>query len=182
MTSLPGEPGSYLLCMTLREPRAVRVGRLGPVRFESGIYLYSGSARGSGGLRARLGRHLNGSGRERWHVDYLRRVAAVAGYAYLVEEHPPEPRRIERVECAWSQALAARPGAWFPADGFGASDCPSGCRAHLVGFPLGSSLFEAWDRQTLRWLLNGLADAAGAAPEAIVFKVKWGEFEQPFRF
>jgi hypothetical protein len=38
------------------------------------------------------------------------------------------------LECGWSQALLALPGACVPAAGFGASDCCSGCPAHLVHF------------------------------------------------
>jgi Uri superfamily endonuclease len=39
------------------------------------------------------------------------------------------------LECAWSRALAALPGAMMPVRGLGASDCRSGCAAHLIGLP-----------------------------------------------
>ena len=38
------------------------------------------------------------------------------------------------LECVWSQALLELPGASAPVRGFGASDCHSGCEAHLVFF------------------------------------------------
>ena len=48
------------------------VGRLGVIQAERGYYVYVGSALGSGGLAARVGRHCRREKRLRWHVDYLR--------------------------------------------------------------------------------------------------------------
>jgi Uri superfamily endonuclease len=138
---LPKFPGTYALFLHLPESRQLRVGGLGELFFPAGDYIYLGSACGPGGLRARLGRHLRGHGTPRWHIDYLRELAPVSGYSYLkagqgaqnLPERSLMPGR-EKLECRWSQALAALPGASVPAPGFGASDCSAGCRAHLVAF------------------------------------------------
>ena len=125
----PVEKGSYALWMALEKATRVYVGRFGMVDFPHGDYIYLGSARGSGGLRARLRHHLRISYRPHWHIDFLRSVVIVRGVYYTVSEQP--------LECEWSQILARVSGAEIPVPGFGASDCNNGCAAHLVGFPEG---------------------------------------------
>ncbi|HZD57644.1 MAG TPA: GIY-YIG nuclease family protein [Anaerolineales bacterium] len=139
--ALPRVPGSYALFLNLPGACHFRVGRSGEFFFPSGDYVYLGSAFGPGGLGARLGRHLRGDGTPRWHIDYLRKIAQVCGYAYLEANQDVDdvPNRgtmhgPAKLECRWSQALAALPGASIPAPGFGASDCEAGCPAHLVAF------------------------------------------------
>lgn len=102
-----------------------------------GRYVYVGSAHGPGGLRARLGRHLRGDGRPHWHIDVLRAAARVEGYAYWTRDGV--------TECALAQALASLPGASIPLPHFGASDCRTGCPAHLVALPDRRPLAEMWD-------------------------------------
>jgi Uri superfamily endonuclease len=127
LDALPAHPGSYVLLLHVAHSRTLAVGRLEGVYFPAGFYAYAGSARGPGGLRARVGRHLRGDGRVRWHIDYLRAVAEVRAGYYLITDRS--------LECEWSQALAALPNARIPVVGFGASDCRAGCRAHLIQFP-----------------------------------------------
>ncbi len=127
--TLPVEPGSYALWLALKSPARIHVGRLGVVDFPAGDYLYLGSAHGSGGLKSRLRHHLRTANSPHWHIDYLRRVAAVYGIFYAVSEAP--------LECVWSQALVQAMTALKPAPGFGASDCHNGCGTHLVYFPEG---------------------------------------------
>lgn len=127
-TTLPADNGCYVLILQLSRARPITVGRSGKVLFPQGIYLYVGSAFGSGGLRSRVGRHLRGDGRWHWHIDYLRSVADVHGCFYTVADRS--------LECEWSQALAALPNATIPVPHFGSSDCRSGCEAHLIAFPL----------------------------------------------
>ncbi len=91
-------------------------------------------ARGPGGVRARLGRHLRGDGRPRWHVDFLRAHAAPLAWAWTTALPDEVPW-----ECLWSQALADLPSISVPVPGFGASDCRRGCLAHLLFCP-----WEAW--------------------------------------
>jgi Uri superfamily endonuclease len=110
------------------------VGRLGEALFPAGPMLYLGSARGPGGLKGRLGRHLqpNRAVSQHWHIDYLLRIAQVRAIAYLIqlELSPAAP-----LECLWSQALVRLPGGGVPQASSGASDCRMGCPAHLIASP-----------------------------------------------
>lgn len=120
-----GMPGTYVLALWLGTRRAVSVGRLGRHRFPAGWYLYAGSARGAGGLRARLERHERRLGprkRAHWHIDHLREHGAWGGAWIRRSEEP--------LECDWARALARLPDARTIVPGFGASDCR--CAAHLV--------------------------------------------------
>jgi Uri superfamily endonuclease len=123
---LPPAGGAYVLHLAVFFARPLVIEHLGRQHFPAGHYFYCGSARGAGGLRARVGRHVRGDGQPRWHIDYLRAVAEVREVFYTVTDIP--------LECAWSQALAQLPEAFIPTPGFGASDCRSGCGAHLIGF------------------------------------------------
>ena len=123
---IPRSPGTYLLVLHLDRDRTIRVGRLGEFRFPAGHYLYVGGARGPGGLRARLQRHLRGGARLHWHVDYLRRWATPVEAWYA----PGSQRR----ECLWQTALQTEASLCLPVRGFGASDCC--CPAHLFFSPV----------------------------------------------
>ncbi len=118
---LPAGPGSYLLALSLASPQRLAVGALGTFDFPAGLYLYCGSALGPGGIRARAGRHLEGRGAVRWHIDFLLRRAR------LREIWAREDTL--RLECLWANALAVSGLCEPAAPGFGASDCR--CRAHL---------------------------------------------------
>jgi len=121
---LPAEPGTYVLLLYLFGPFRIPVGRLGTFEVRAGFYLYVGSARGPGGLAARVARHLRHPKPLRWHVDFLRAYARPVGVWWAEE--------VERRECVWARVLARLPGASIPIPGFGASDCR--CPAHLVHF------------------------------------------------
>jgi Uri superfamily endonuclease len=127
MDDLPAQPGSYALILELTQPQVLEIGRLGGFGFPAGIYVYLGSARGPGGIRARVGRHLRSGDKLHWHFDYLRQTTEIRGFGYLLETGTT-------MECAWSQKLAASPDARIPVPGFGASDCQAGCPAHLIYF------------------------------------------------
>ena len=138
---LSSQAGSYALIMRCQTPVKVSVGSLGETLFPAGLYMYFGSAKGAGGLKARIGRHLQGRGAvHHWHIDYLMPWVIPIAFCYLVEQttkpalKPQTSDRPKPVECTWSQAAADLPGAQFPLQGFGASDCRFGCVAHLVGF------------------------------------------------
>jgi Uri superfamily endonuclease len=113
-----------------------RAGRLGEFRLAPGYYVYVGSAHGSGGLRARIGRHLRRDKRRHWHIDALTNALPVI--AVRAAAAGPEQ------ECAWVRRLLALPGASAPVKGFGSSDCHSGCPAHLVRLPGGFD-WEGWE-------------------------------------
>jgi Uri superfamily endonuclease len=122
---IPDSPGTYVLILHLsRSAEDIRIGRLGQFRFPSGWYAYVGSARGPGGLAARLARHLRQAKPLHWHIDYLRAQVQPVKVWYATGT--------QKRECAWARALSGLPGASLPVPGFGASDCP--CSAHLIYF------------------------------------------------
>jgi Uri superfamily endonuclease len=118
----PDRAGTYALILELPDPATIGVGRLGCFRFLAGWYAYVGSARGPGGLAARISRHLRAPKLAHWHVDYLRAAARPVEIWYAVET--------QKRECAWARALANLPDALIPVPRFGASDCR--CPAHLI--------------------------------------------------
>ncbi len=124
MVPLPDTPGTYVLLLNLPQPLTVRVGRLGNFTLDSGVYAYVGSAFGPGGLKARVYRHLRPEKPLHWHIDYLLPHTRVLAVYYVTTT--------EHLECAWNQSLCTLTGAKVPISGFGASDCHSGCPAHLV--------------------------------------------------
>jgi len=144
---LPDQPGTYALVLSLPRATTIGVGRLGRFRFPAGWYAYAGSARGPGGLAARLSRHMRSFKPLHWHVDYLRACACP-----IVAWHAVGTRK---KECAWAKVLASLPGASAPVPRFGASDCR--CPAHLIHFvaPPDLKIFaRAVDEPVLEELLN----------------------------
>lgn len=132
----PALPGTYVLVLEALKPLNVEVGRLGQIQLPPGRYAYVGSARGSGGLQARLTRHLRQAKRQHWHIDALTAVLPVVAVRAVAD-----PRALE---CAWVRQLLALPGASVPIAGFGSSDCRAGCPAHLVQLPPDFDL-ETWE-------------------------------------
>lgn len=128
----PPLSGTYALVMCLARPLTLKIGRLGEQHLPEAIYLYAGSACGPGGLRARIERHLRLQKPHHWHIDFLRPQVDILCVYYSTTP--------QRLECAWLQALIQLPGAFIPVARFGASDCASGCPAHLVALPLGTNL------------------------------------------
>jgi Uri superfamily endonuclease len=125
---LPAVAGAYALLIDLGRPAPL------PPRFApalvvaAGAYLYLGSARGGGGIRARCARHMAGDKSLRWHVDWLttraRRVRALAVPG--------------GDECVLAAALLAA-GAGVPVPGFGSSDCAT-CPSHLLSLDPAAAL------------------------------------------
>ena len=116
--------GAYGLEFLLTRRVETAVGSLGFVTLPAGLWRYFGSAKGPGGLRSRVLRHLDSRNRAvHWHVDRLtaafavRRVLIVPGghECDLVKSH---------LEAGWEA----------PVKGFGSSDC-SECPAHLLRRP-----------------------------------------------
>ena len=126
---IPGAPGVYLLLLSLPARAKLQIGRLRRIDFAPGLYGYTGSALGPGGLAARLNRHASGAGRRHWHIDYLLPHARLLGA--LAREDP------QRLECAWAAWAGGQAQACIR--GFGSSDCD--CLGHL--FFLGPAGDEA---------------------------------------
>ncbi len=119
-------PGAYVLVLDLARPCAFETRLLGTIELAPGGYLYCGSARGPGGLRARIARHLRADKALHWHIDHLTRHAAVEDVIALPG----------RFECELVDRLRALPGVGVPVAGFGSSDCRR-CPAHLLSRPAG---------------------------------------------
>jgi Uri superfamily endonuclease len=119
--ALPGGRGSYVLRMELTAAAEVTVGRFGCFSLAAGSYYYLGSAFGSGGLRARLGRHLQPKTTQHWHIDYLTALMPIREVIFSDDA--------VRLECIWCRRMAGHSGLQRPIVRFGAGD--SGCDGHL---------------------------------------------------
>ena len=135
---IPNHPGTYALVLCCDKPFQVQVGRLGQFVFEEGYWIYTGSAFGPGGLRARLAHHLKPSPRPHWHIDYIK-LAMRPVEAWITID------KVSR-EHAWAACMAGRRPASRPIPGFGASDCS--CRSHLIHWRRRPT-FDGFRRQLL---------------------------------
>ncbi len=120
----PAVPGAYVLALRLARPLAVRIGGGKRATLPPGMYLYAGSARGPGGIRARAARHMRRRKRRHWHIDQLTGAASERAVLPVVGGD----------ECALMGEILALPGARMPMAGFGSSDCLR-CAAHLAAIP-----------------------------------------------
>lgn len=120
---LPVEHGSYCLIFHLKNSINVSIGKFGKFYFNPGYYYYFGSAKGSGGLRARIKRHISLEKKKFWHLDYLRPHLIFTATIFAKQMN---------LECAWCQKIQENPAFNVPVKGFGASDCSVFCKAHLL--------------------------------------------------
>jgi len=123
--TIPKQPGAYVLAIQLPRPIALTLPNRTPATLARGHYLYCGSAKGPGGLRARISRHMRRGKPIRWHVDNLTEAGHVLGAWTIAGGH----------ECRLAASLNQLP---TPIEGFGSSDCHS-CRSHLLRWPGKSS-------------------------------------------
>ncbi len=130
--------GTYILHFWLANSlETITIGRLGIFALMPGHYYYIGSAFGTGGLAARLRRHMTVHKRCHWHIDYLRPYLALQ----TIWASPMD----KRLECVWCTLLATLPELSRPIAHFGASD--TGCGGHL--FYAGDAVPEARMRDVL---------------------------------
>lgn len=115
-TTFPAGDTTYQLLIRIDRDIRIRIGALGKQDFPAGNYVYTGSA--CRNLVSRIRRHLATEKRLRWHIDYL-----------LADPHVHVTGVVTstRGECDWNQSVKGS----VPVPGFGASDCRSGCGAHL---------------------------------------------------
>jgi len=118
---IPATKGTYLLCLRLDVSKTIQVGKLEKLDFDRGYYCYVGSAFGSGGLRARIKRHLRFNKKMHWHIDFLKSCATVEKIIYSLNVNPQE--------CIWSRLLQTSSSLAPAVNKFGASDCR--CATHL---------------------------------------------------
>ncbi len=124
---IPKTRGIYVLLIVVEEDITVRIGAFETLEIPRGIYTYLGSAKGPGGLQARLARHLSKNKRLKWHIDYI--LAA-------------QPTRIDTIvfahenyrrECILTPHLE-KSGFTHLKRGLGSSDCKS-CTSHFLKCP-----------------------------------------------
>jgi Uri superfamily endonuclease len=118
--------GLYLLYIQLKKNQIIRIGRLGPLRFYKGFYVYIGSARN--GVIPRVSRHLRPEKKLFWHIDYfLNNPHTNIRAIYFI-------RDCSYTECAISEIfLKNYKKKSTPVIYFGCSDCR--CKTHLYYFP-----------------------------------------------
>jgi len=121
----PSRGGAYILRLRIKRNLALPVGALGTIFLSTGYYVYIGSARRS--IASRVARHRrlaeSKTGTRHWHIDYLLSHPDIE--IVSIEEKPGF------VECAVAKKIASRPNTSVPVRRFGATDCRSGCEAHL---------------------------------------------------
>ena len=71
--------GAYAIAIELADTVTVTLSSWAPIVLPAGRYLYCGSAKGPGGLKARLSRHMRRGKLVRWHVDQLTDRGLVIG-------------------------------------------------------------------------------------------------------
>ena len=115
-------PGIYHLIIYLPSDKNIEVGKLGRYYFQTGYYVYTGSA--MRGLDQRIARHLRSEKRLHWHIDYLLQHGQIID----VITRPTT----ERLECHFNDRIMSLSGSQIPVNRFGSSDC--NCITHLLFF------------------------------------------------
>ncbi|MBN2555800.1 MAG: GIY-YIG nuclease family protein [Anaerolineales bacterium] len=117
----PPSPGLYALILQMPQDLKIWIGAFNEHLFPAGKYVYIGSARGPGGLRGRIARHMRKTGKRRhWHIDYLVEKTILKAVRWTENE--------AFSECSLAAGLAIY-GRQYPPR-FGASDCR--CAGHLI--------------------------------------------------
>ncbi len=114
------EATTYILTLFLRRARRIKVGALGYITFEPGLYFYVGS--GGVSPARRIARHARRRKRKFWHIDFLSAHAGVVG-ALVLEASTS-------LECTVARSLAE---VFTIIPRFGCSDCT--CASHLFRIP-----------------------------------------------
>jgi Uri superfamily endonuclease len=118
---LPEAKGTYVLIASVAQMKLLKIGRLGTYDIVPGFYAYVGSAFGSGGLRARLGHHLEPTASLHWHIDYLLGVAEPVEVWYTTA----------KLEHHWAELLEEALQFRVPIPRFGSSDYQRSRSSHL---------------------------------------------------
>ena len=118
---LPAITGAYLLLVTHSRQLPLCVPSLQCESLMPGSYVYAGSARGSGGIRARAGRHFRREKPLHWHIDHLT-VSADGLWCIAVPDDD---------ECDLAEIVRAHDAFSTAVNGFGSTDCRR-CDGHLL--------------------------------------------------
>jgi Uri superfamily endonuclease len=110
--------GIYVLEISVSRNISLKVGKLGSVNFDKGLYAYVGSAQNN--VEKRVKRHLSEQKKTFWHIDYLlaNKYVNITGVFFKTAE--------KSEECGFAAELAKSS---LPVTGFGSSDCE--CASHL---------------------------------------------------
>ena len=120
---LPDSKGVYILLAWLNRTQSIGIGQLGQFSFSPGHYVYVGSACGHGGIRARVGHHLESRAQPHWHIDYLLAVATPIEVWYAISD-----RKLER---DWADMLQHSSLFHASIPRFGSSDYRRSRTTHL---------------------------------------------------
>lgn len=120
---IPRSPGAYALLLKMASPINMRLKSGNQIAIASGWLIYCGSAKGPGGLQARLARHFRTEKKPHWHVDHLTVQADMLSAIPLPGAD----------ECAIAQVLQHSSSFSPGPKGFGSSDCTL-CTTHLWQF------------------------------------------------
>lgn len=107
-------PGTYLLLFHNRINQAIEIGKIGTMEVQQGYYLYVGSAFGSGGIKARVNRHIRQDKTLKWHIDYLRSHCCLERVFINYSANKQESNWVEKLQQQSSFSTGF--------NGFGASD------------------------------------------------------------
>lgn len=119
--TVPAEKGAYALVLRLDMPVQPTRPATVSAPLPPGWYIYAGSARGSGGLRARLGRYFERRETSHWHIDQLTPHASILTALAVCDGD----------ECDLVSRLSASYAFDAAIPGFGSTDCRL-CPSHLL--------------------------------------------------
>ena len=110
--------GIYILLIEIDAKIKEKIGSLGKIEFDKGIYAYIGSAQNN--LEKRIQRHKEKNKKLRWHIDYLlsNKHAKILKVFYKKAEKAEECRIAKKL-CKTEKPIL----------NFGCSDCK--CKSHL---------------------------------------------------
>ncbi len=121
--ALPEDKGTYVLIVSVAQMKRLEIGRLGTFDVVPGFYAYVGSAFGAGGLRARIGHHLESTARPHWHMDYLLGIAEPIEVWFSTAS--------QKLERHWAGLLEKASNFRTPIARFGSSDYHRSRSSHL---------------------------------------------------
>jgi len=124
LTPLPNnikESITYCIILQLVDDKQIRIGQQGEIFFGSGFYAYVGSAKKN--ASSRMNRHWLGTGKKKWHIDYLRAETKPQSIWGFYQEI--------LAECQLADLLQKSLVSYIP--DFGSSDCH--CSSHLFFCP-----------------------------------------------
>ena len=150
---LPEDKGTYILVVSVAQMKKLEIGRLGTFDIIPGFYAYVGSACGAGGIRARVGHHLESRAVPHWHIDYLLGCAVPVQVWFAISDR--------KLEQDWAELLEQAPFFRMPIPRFGSSDYRRSRTTHL---------FYAKRLPSFRWFEQQIKDGFEAAvrPQRLV--------------